>query len=157
MIASTIFTDLDVSPNPLTVAQAMYASMLCKNVLDTLALKEGKPTIKSWLVEANDLQTNGITKGLYGGWLLIMGEEDTEFNREKYAVTSCPFTQGSGGEFVFQDTRAAFELAKTLSFDSLVYTGHSLIIVSKLGTGRGVTDLTETKVDPVPVPRTNGA
>ena len=150
MIASSCFTDLDVSSADLTIAQAMYASLLCSNALDMAANKFGKPEIKVWLVGKDEVATNAVTKPLYETWLVLNSLEDTDFNREKYAVTECPFTLGYAGVFNFADNEAVFNyLVTNAKFDSLVL-GSDLTIVSKLGTIKAATNLNQVHNDPTP-------
>lgn len=150
MIASSIFTDLDVSSADLTISQAMYASLLCSNALDMAANKFGKPVIKTWIVGKGDVATNEVTKPLYETWLVMNSLEDTAFNREKYAVTECPFTQGYAGVFSFADNEAVFNyLVSNAKFDSLVL-GENLTIASKLGICKAATNLNQVHNDPVP-------
>lgn len=143
MITSVMFTDTDVSSTALPKAVEFCASLLCRNALDELASEFGKPEILCWYVPESDLISNPYTRQLWEDYRVFNGLEDNGWEREKFAVTVCPYLTGACVLVRFKDPKSvyAYSIARdTVKIDAMVMDADTLMIYSKLGIGRAFLD-----------------
>ena len=145
-ITSTFFTDSDVfGEMEVNRAAAFMASLMCKNALDELSSKFGKPEVLWWVTSHDDLITNPYSRKMWEAHRTIFELEDTWFEREKFAATVCPFMKGSMVALKFEDPQAVYDYAITqqsVLIDSFtLWENGSITIFTKLGIGRGYSNL----------------
>lgn len=149
-ITSAIFTDDDVFDAALPKAVSFCASLLCKNALDELALKFGKPKILCWHVPLTRLVTNTYTAGMWESYREFNGLENNAWEREKFMVTLCPYYSGAAALLQFDDAQAVYDYAictDSIKADSMILNSdRTLFIYAKLGKGCAYIDYTRLNI-----------
>lgn len=149
-ITSTTFTDGDVFDAALPKAVSFCASLLCRNALDELAGKFGRPEILCWHVPVDGLILNQYTLCLWEDYRLFNELEDNAWEREKFMVTVCPYTTGAAALLKFADPTSVYDYAMatdSIKVDSMILNAdQTLFIYSKLGNGRAYLDYTRLDI-----------
>lgn len=149
-IASTIFTDVDVLDTALSKAVTFCASFLCKNALDELGLRFGKPEVICWHVPEDSLIRNTYTASIWAEYRSFHGLEDNAWEREKFMVTVCPYYTGAAALLRFSTPQQVYDYAiatDSVKVDSMILNADGTIFIySKLGLGKAYIDYTRLNI-----------